>query len=639
MASKAIGFLNFKFGADLSGFQRALKKAQKGLKKFGKWAKQTGQTLSRNLTLPILALGVASIKAFDAQQKAIAQVEAGLKSTGNMVGFTSKQLQEMAAELQKISLFGDEDILQNVTAQLLTFTNIAQEQFEKTQVVAMDLATRVFDGNLKSASLMLGKALNDPVANLSALSRAGIQFSEDQKILIKSLAETGRLAEAQNVILAELEVQYGGSAEAARKAGLGPIEALQNQLSDLSEQIGERLVPYVEKLTKFIVGLAEKFDGLSESQKDNIVKWGLIVAAIGPVLIIFGTLSLAFAAIATPIGLITIAIGTLTTAFIYLKTSTSNIARKIRNTFKFMANNIISDINNIILAYNSVSSFVNANPISLITYYEFEEKPSSSGSLFVWERFHKKLKKRLEKVKKTADLGKNKIEESEEIKALKAKIALLEKELKKRKELVVETEKYSKALDPLIEKIKEYADVSTKMWQDGGILEGPEHMLNWTEKLTKAQEAHNATVVLLEDIMFSAAMSAANSQQKFFDSFIENIKKAIKQLLIQLAVLTVIALLLGGPTMTLGKAFTIAKGKILGLEGFADGGLVYGPTTALIGEGVGTTASNPEVVAPLDKLKQYMGGGNQNIIVEGVLKGNDIYLSNKNTSVNRLRTT
>ena len=66
---------------------------------------------------------------------------------------------------------------------------------------------------------------------------------------------------------------------------------------------------------------------------------------------------------------------------------------------------------------------------------------------------------------------------------------------------------------------------------------------------------------------------------------------------------------------------------------------MYGPTTALIGEGVGTSASNPEVVAPLDKLKQYMGGGNQNIIVEGVLKGNDIYLSNRNTSINRFRTT
>ena len=193
MASKAIGFLNFKFSADLTAFERAMKKAQKNLKKFGKNLKKTGKSLTMNLTLPLVGLGVASVKAFDAQQKAIAQVEAGLKSTGNMVGFTSKQLQEMAAELQKISLFGDEDILQNVTAQLLTFTNIAQEQFAKTQVVAMDLATRVFDGNLKSASLMLGKALNDPVANLSALSRAGIQFSEDQKILIKSLAETGRM--------------------------------------------------------------------------------------------------------------------------------------------------------------------------------------------------------------------------------------------------------------------------------------------------------------------------------------------------------------------------------------------------------------------------------------------------------------
>ena len=78
MASKAIGFLNFKFGADLSGFERAMKKAQKGLKKFGKNIQKTGKSLTMGLTLPLLALGAASIKAFDEQQKAIAQVEAGL---------------------------------------------------------------------------------------------------------------------------------------------------------------------------------------------------------------------------------------------------------------------------------------------------------------------------------------------------------------------------------------------------------------------------------------------------------------------------------------------------------------------------------------------------------------------------------
>ena len=62
MASKAIGFLNFKFGADLSGFERAMKKAQKNLKKFGKNIQKTGQNLSRNLTLPILGLGAAALK-------------------------------------------------------------------------------------------------------------------------------------------------------------------------------------------------------------------------------------------------------------------------------------------------------------------------------------------------------------------------------------------------------------------------------------------------------------------------------------------------------------------------------------------------------------------------------------------------
>ena len=613
MASKAIGFLNFKFSADLTAFERAMKKAQKNLKKFGKNLKKTGKSLTMNLTLPLVGLGVASVKAFDAQQKAIAQVEAGLKSTGNMVGFTSKQLQEMAAELQKISLFGDEDILQNVTAQLLTFTNIAQEQFAKTQVVAMDLATRVFDGNLKSASLMLGKALNDPVANLSALSRAGIQFSEDQKILIKSLAETGRMAEAQNVILAELERQYGGSAKAARDAGTGPLEVLMNQLSDLSEQIGERLIPHVQKFSEFIVGLAEKFDGLSESQKDNIVFWGLIISAIGPVLIILGTLSIALAAIATPIGIVTAAIATFTAAFIYLKTSTSNIAISIRNTFKSMANAIINNFNNIIVAFNKVSDFVNANPVGLISYFELEEKSSGSGSSPMFD-----YKKSWEDLKKRGDLA---------VQQAKLQLELNKLVKTSTKGLTTETKMYSEALETVSTDFLYMASSAEDQFKG---------MLFWTQELTEAQKAHNATVVLLEDIMFSAAMSAANSQEGFFKSFIENIKKAVKELLIQLAVMTVINLILGGPTMSIGKAFSGAKASVLGL---AEGGLVTGPTTALIGEGVGTTASNPEVVAPLDKLKQYMGGGNQNIIVEGVLKGNDIYLSNRNTSINRLRTT
>ena len=73
------------------------------------------------------------------------------------------------------------------------------------------------------------------------------------------------------------------------------------------------------------------------------------------------------------------------------------------------------------------------------------------------------------------------------------------------------------------------------------------------------------------------------------------------------------------------------------IPAFADGGIISGPTVGLMGEYPGA-ASNPEVVAPLDKLKSMMGTGEQNIIVEGRLVGNDIYLSNERTKFNRNRT-
>jgi hypothetical protein len=240
--------------------------------------------LTTRLTAPIAGLGFVAVRAFDQQAKAIAQVEAGLKSTGNQVGFTSKELQKMASDLQKSTLFGDEEILKGATSQLLTFTNITGQEFARTQQAALDLATRL-DGDLKSASIQLGKALNDPIANLSALSRSGIQFSKDQKEVIKSLAESGRLAEAQGIILTELEKQYGGSARAAAKAGAGGFKQLSNSLGDLMEDFGkiitEALNPFIDKLK----GITEAVIDLDDNTKKKILNFTLGIAAIGPALI------------------------------------------------------------------------------------------------------------------------------------------------------------------------------------------------------------------------------------------------------------------------------------------------------------------------------------------------------------------
>ena len=231
-----LGDLIVRVGADTRDLNKKLGKIQRNTRRSFGNIEKLGKNLSMAVTLPMAAMAATSVQAFREQEKAIAQVNAGLKSTAGQVGFTSKELQKMASNLQKNTLFGDEQILKDATAQLLTFTNITGQQFDRTQQAALDLATRL-DGDLKGASIQLGKALNDPVANLSALSRSGIQFSDDQKKVIKSLAETGRLAEAQTLILDELNKQYGGSAEAAAEAD-GGITQLKNAFGDLQEEIG-----------------------------------------------------------------------------------------------------------------------------------------------------------------------------------------------------------------------------------------------------------------------------------------------------------------------------------------------------------------------------------------------------------------
>ncbi len=299
--------VNIKFFADLTGFSTNMQNANRKISKMGKNMQRVGRTLSVGLTAPILAFGGVALKSWDKQEKAIAQVNAGLISTGNAVGFTSEQLQKMASDLQNTSLFGDEEILQDATAQLLTFTNIAGEQFARTQQAAIDLSTRL-GGDLKSASIQLGKALNDPVANLSALSRSGIQFSKEQKAVIKSLAESNKLADAQTIILDELARQYGGAGEAAAKAGLGGFKQLQNSIGDLMEDFGaiiaQAILPFVDKIKTMIAS----FKALSPETKKFIVILAGVAAAIGPLLLLAGTILPAIASGFTllmgPLGLV-----------------------------------------------------------------------------------------------------------------------------------------------------------------------------------------------------------------------------------------------------------------------------------------------------------------------------------------------
>lgn len=172
-------------------------------------------------------------------ENALAQLNATLASTKGAAGLTSAEIVSMAQGLQKVTTFGDDAIIA-MESQLLTFTKLGKDVVPRATESILDLATKM-GGDLKGATIQVGKALNDPIKGIAMLGKAGVQFSDEQQRVITSLVETGRLAEAQTVILSELETQFGGSARAARDTFGGAITALQNAFGDLLEGSGGNL--------------------------------------------------------------------------------------------------------------------------------------------------------------------------------------------------------------------------------------------------------------------------------------------------------------------------------------------------------------------------------------------------------------
>jgi len=82
---------------------------------------------------------------------------------------------------------------------------------------------------------------------------------------------------------------------------------------------------------------------------------------------------------------------------------------------------------------------------------------------------------------------------------------------------------------------------------------------------------------------------------------------------------------------------SLVEGFLNQAMAFADGGIVSGPTLGLVGEYPGAR-TNPEVIAPLDKLRSMMGGMGGNVVVTGRLDGRDILLSSERSTIDRYRT-
>jgi len=163
------------------------------------------------------------------------------------------------AEANELTVAVDAEVIKATQAKLLTFKELAKTaddaggSFDRATKAALDLAAAGF-GSAETNAVQLGKALQDPIKGITALARSGVTFTAVEREKIKALTESGKILEAQNMILGAIETQVGGTAAATATAS----EKMKLAFDNVKESVGAALLPVFDELVVKLLPLIEK---------------------------------------------------------------------------------------------------------------------------------------------------------------------------------------------------------------------------------------------------------------------------------------------------------------------------------------------------------------------------------------------
>lgn len=227
------------------------------------------------------AVAKGAVDEFREAYKVGRQTNAVIKSTGGAANVSAKSVGDLANSLSLKSGIDDEAI-QSGENLLLTFTKVRNEAgrgnkiFDKATATALDMSAALGQ-DMKASTIQLGKALNDPIEGITALSRVGVTFDDGQKKQIKSLVEHGRTMDAQKVILRELNKEFGGSA----KAQADPINKAKVAWQNLEETLGKAVFPTLSRgATAFATFVNQLQDGTGAGGKFGEVIKQVVTKAV-----------------------------------------------------------------------------------------------------------------------------------------------------------------------------------------------------------------------------------------------------------------------------------------------------------------------------------------------------------------------
>ena len=210
-------------------------------------------------TLAVAAAGFTAFKKamdlaveFGEFERQTLRIGALLRATNVASGQTREGLLRLASDVGRTTLLDERDV-QDAIGLLLTFRKVSGDTFERTIRLAADMS-EAMGGDVRSATLQLAKALEDPTIGLTALTRSGVLFTDQQKEQIRLLVEQNRLFEAQTIILDEVATTQEGNATEAAKGFAGQMDGLGQSTRELTRALGENasegLEPIIGALTR-----------------------------------------------------------------------------------------------------------------------------------------------------------------------------------------------------------------------------------------------------------------------------------------------------------------------------------------------------------------------------------------------------
>lgn len=276
---------------DIDASIEGVKKRMDGL---AKKSTELGKNLTTFVTLPILAVGGAMVKAAsDAEEteSKFGTVFAGISSKADV---TAKNLATNfgLSSVKAKQLLGD-------TGDLLTGFGFAQDKAldlsKGVQELAVDLASFTnFSGGAEGASQALTKALLGERESIKSLGISILEEDVKRRVALLTAKgmtfETERQAKAFATLQLAQEQSKNAIGDFARtnQGFANRMRILTNRIQDVAVSFGKILLPPALKVLNVVVEIVEWFGELSDSTKTLILIVGGLVAVIGPLLLLFG---------------------------------------------------------------------------------------------------------------------------------------------------------------------------------------------------------------------------------------------------------------------------------------------------------------------------------------------------------------